>query len=363
MTPPNTPLLEHIRRAIAQADGWLPFDAFMELALYRPGAGYYARALPRFGALPQDGSDFVTAPELSPLFGQALAQQVAEALRQTDTHAVWEFGPGSGALASQLLTALDAQGLPVSLHLVELSATLRQRQQQRLAAWGERVQWHDALPETIEGVVIANEVLDAMPVQLLARMGGLWHERGVACGSDGTLCWKDRRTAWRPPLDIPGTHDYVTEIHPRAGAFVATLAGTLRRGAAFFLDYGFPQHEYYHPHRHMGTLMCHRGHRSDSLPLLDVGDKDITAHVDFSSVALAAQDAGLHVLGYTSQAHFLFNCGLASLLEAADLPARTRAQRLVVEHEMGELFKVLGLAAGEPFAALGFARGDRTHTL
>ena len=363
MTSSPLPLLEHIRHAVQYAGGWLPFDAYMDLALYRPGQGYYARALPRFGDGPQDGSDFITAPELSPLFGQTLARQVAQALRATGTNAVWEFGPGSGALASQILTALDEQGLHVHMHLVELSATLRQRQQARLQPWVGRVHWHDTLPDSLEGVVLGNELLDAMPVQLLARREGRWHERGVALNAHGALCWSDRLTTLRPPMDIPGSHDYVTEIHPRALAFMRTLARVLRRGAAFLIDYGFPQYEYYHPQRHMGTLMCHRGHRSDSELLQDVGDKDITAHVDFSAIALAAQDADLHVLGYTSQAHFLFNCGLTTLLEGADLAQRTRAQRLVVEHEMGELIKVLGVAACEPFLALGFSQGDRTHTL
>lgn len=366
---PSAPALPAVRAALAQAGGWLPFDRFMALALYAPGAGYYARGLDGiFGRGPADGSDFVTAPELSPLFGATLARQVAQALACTGTAAVWEFGAGSGALAAQLLTALDGLGLrTVDYHIVELSAALRQRQQDRLAAWGHRVRWHERLPETLEGVVIGNEVLDAMPVQLLHRVGGLWHERGVVWSEAAQrLAWEDRPTDLRPPCPIEGTHDYLTEIHPQAQAFIRTLGQRLRRGAALFLDYGFPEHEYYHPQRTQGTLMCHRAHRADDDPLHEVGAKDITAHVDFTGVALAAQEAGLEVLGYTSQGRFLLNAGLLDGLQHAPLPERAMALKLVHEHEMGELFKAILLAPADSAAGwvpLGFAAGDRTHTL
>jgi len=180
------------------------------------------------------------------------------------------------------------------------------------------------------------------------------------------LTWEDRPTALRPPLEPAGTHDVVTEIHPQAQAFVATVAEALRRGgagAAWFIDYGFPEAEYYHPQRSEGTLVCHRAHRVDDQPLADVGDKDISAHVNFTGVALAAQDAGLEVLGYTSQGRFLLNCGLAEALAAADLPTRANAMKLLDEHEMGELFKVIGLATPGHPPARGFAQGDRTHRL
>ena len=355
-----------IDRAVAEAGGWLPFDRFMELALYAPGLGYYARDDRQFGLMPGSGSDFVTAPELSPLFGQALAAQVAQALAASGTDTVWEFGAGSGALAAQLL---DALGEPVRHYaIVELSATLREQQQQRLARFGARVRWLDALPGAMRGVVVGNEVLDAMPVKLLCRDGAGWLERGVAVGPDGAFAWVDRPTALAPPLAVarPEAHfapGYLTEIHPRQQGFVATLAERLDCGAAFFVDYGFPEAEYYHPQRRGGTLMCHRAHRADADPLADVGAKDITAHVDFTAIALAAQDAGMEVLGYTSQARFLFNCGLVALLQHASLATRTHARRLVDEHEMGELFKVIGLARGCSFDAIGFAAGDRSHTL
>jgi SAM-dependent MidA family methyltransferase len=253
--------------------------------------------------------------------------------------------------------------------IVDLSGVLRERQRATLAAQGDRVVWADALPDALHGVVVGNEVLDAMPVQLLCRRGGqadgVWYERGVALAPDGSLAWADRPTGLRPPLDIPGPHDYLTEIHPQAQAFVATVAERLGagRGAAFLIDYGFPEREYWHPQRASGTVMCHQAHRADANPLAEVGLKDITAHVDFTGVAVAAQDAGLSVLGYTSQARFLLNCGLPALLDAADAPARANALKLVNEHEMGELFKVIGLCAGEPWDALGFRLGDRSHTL
>ncbi len=356
-----------IRHHIAQHGGWLPFDRFMAIALYEPGLGYYANARAKFGQLAKDGSDFVTAPELTPLFGQTLARQVAQALAASGTDEVWEFGAGTGALALQVIEALDALGQPLRRYtIVDLSGSLRERQRATLGAHAERVHWADALPDTLHGVVLGNEVLDAMPVRLLARVGGVWHERGVALDAAGALAWADRATEARPPLEVDGEHDYVTEIHPQGEAFVRTLADRLQRGAAFLLDYGFPEAEYYHPQRAMGTLICHRQHRSDSDPLSDLGEKDITAHVNFTGIALAAQDAGLDVLGYTSQGRFLINCGLLDVAQHADVRQNAMMQKLVNEHEMGELFKVIALApagTGAAWLPLGFAAGDRTHRL
>ena len=252
--------------------------------------------------------------------------------------------------------------------IVELSGALRARQQERLARFGARVQWLPALPDAMHGVVVGNEVLDAMPVPLLRWDGARWLERGVVSGAEGSFAWEDRPTPLAPPFQAerPEQHftpGYLTEIHPQQQAFVATLAERLERGAAFFIDYGFPEAEYYHPQRRGGTLMCHRAHRADDDALADPGAKDITAHVNFTAIALAAQDAGMEVLGYTSQARFLFNCGLVEMLQSASLATRTHARRLVDEHEMGELFKVIGLARGCSFEAIGFAVGDRSHTL
>ncbi|MFO1264574.1 MAG: SAM-dependent methyltransferase [Rhodoferax sp.] len=359
-------LLALLRARLHAAGGWLGFDDFMALALYAPGLGYYTRGAAVFGTLPgRDGSDFVTAPELSALFGRALARQVAQALQATGTDEVWEFGAGSGALARQLLDALREQGVGLRRYtIVDLSATLKARQQAALVAHADVVHWASALPAQMQGVVVGNEVLDAMPVKLLARVQGVWHERGVAWdATTGALTWADRATDLRPPTDVDGSHDYLTELHQQGEAFVRTLGARLVRGAAFLIDYGFPEHEYYHVQRHMGTVMCHRAHQADADPLVEVGQKDITAHVNFTGVAVAAQDAGLEVLGYTSQAHFLINCGLPALMEAADLPTRVAAHKLLAEHEMGELFKVIGLTQGPYWDAMGFAHGDRTHRL
>ena len=357
-------LTDHIHAEIAAAGGWLPFDRFMNLALYAPGLGYYAGGRRKFGTMPQQGSDFVTAPEMSPLFGRALARQLAQAMDASGCRDIVEFGAGSGALAAQLIAELDTLGAGLARYrIVELSAELRERQRERLAHWGQRVEWLDTLPDTLEAVVIGNEVLDAMPVQLLAFDGQVWRERGVVSAGEG-FAFDDRDSHLRPPLEtgiVPGT---VTEIHPQGEAFIATLARTLKRGAAFFIDYGFPESEYYHPQRRGGTLMCHQAHQADADPLVAVGDKDITAHVNFTGVALAGQDAGLVVLGYTSQANFLLNCGIAELLGGASLGERAMAHRLLAEHEMGELFKVIAFAPlTAPFDAIGFSRGDRSHKL
>ena len=358
----TSPLAAHIQQSLVDHQGWMGFDKFMAQALYTPGLGYYAHDSLKFGALPytvQDGervagSDFVTAPEMSVLFGRTVAAQVAQALQVTGTHEVWEFGAGSGALALQLLDELTALGGPMPQYrIVDLSGSLRARQQAKLVRYGDRVQWVTALPESIQGVVLGNEVLDAMPVKLLARVKGEWFERGVVMAPGANtvaraFAWEDRPTDLRPPLEIEGEHDYLSEIHPQGEAFISTLADKLTRGAIFLIDYGFPESEYYHPQRHMGTVMCHLCHR---------------AHVNFTGVAVAAQDAGLEVLGYTSQARFLMNCGLIQHMETADLPTRVQAQKLIMEHEMGELFKVIGLCKGEPWEAMGFSQGDRTHRL
>jgi len=365
MTTPDsltTELSLRMAQAIQAAGGWIGFDEFMAQALYTPGLGYYANDLRKLGLMPGSGSDFATAPEISPLFGRALAHQVAQALRQTQTRDVWEFGAGSGALALHLLGALGEQVERYSI--VDLSGALRARQQQTLQQFGDKVRWVNELPAAMQGVVVGNEVLDAMPVKLLTRLGGVWHERFVAFdAASRRFHWQDLPTELRPPVEIEGPHDYLTEIHPQAEAFMRTLADHLVQGAAFFIDYGFPEAEYYHPQRHMGTVMCHRAHQSDTDPLSDVGMKDITAHVNFTGIALAAQEAGLEVLGYCSQARFLINCGLPALMEQASLPERTHASKLIMEHEMGELFKVIGFFKGEPWDAIGFAAGDRTHTL
>jgi SAM-dependent MidA family methyltransferase len=352
-----------VAAVIDRAGGWIPFSRYMALALYAPGLGYYASGRRVVGRMPGSGSDFVTAPELSPLFGRALARQVAQALDASGTDEVWEFGAGSGALAAELMQSLGDRVRRYSI--VEVSASMRERQREATRAFSDRVAWLDELPARMRGVVVGNEVLDAMPVDLVHFDGTTWQERGVARAGEGiaAFAWADRPTDRRPPVAGPFAAGTTTELHAQATAFVATLADRLERGAAFLVDYGFPEAEYYHPQRWQGTLMCHRAHRADTDPLADIGLKDITSHLDFSALALAGQDAGLDVIGYASQASFLLDCGIGELVESADLRARADAMKLLNEHEMGELFKVLAFARGTDFAPIGFARGDRRHRL
>jgi SAM-dependent MidA family methyltransferase len=368
----ESPMVLHLKSTLEAAGGWMPFDIFMSEVLYTPGLGYYSSGRVPFGLMPDSGSDFVTAPELSPLFGRCLARQVEQALLATGTHTIYEFGAGSGAMAAQLLSALPkylANGRALEYKILDLSGGLRAEQMQRLARFEERVEWLSELPIEFEGVVLGNEVLDAMPVKLLHFNGHQWLERGVGLASAQEVSrlfhWVDRATNLRPPFDhehwVPGT---VTEVHPYAKAWVLSVAERLRSGVLLLIDYGFTDAEYYHPQRIGGTLMCHHRHRSDTDPLVDVGHKDITSHVNFTGIALVGQDAGLEVLGYTSQAHFLLNCGLAKELAEASHAERSKAQLLFHEHEMGELFKVIAFVDSKHvFDAIGFQNGDRSHRL
>lgn len=384
LPPPDADAMAHsdvltgtIREAIAAAGGWLGFDRYMELALYTPRLGYYSGGARKFGP----AGDFITAPELTPLFGQALAHQAAQ-IMDASARQLLEVGAGTGALAADLLRALEALDcLPETYAILELSGELRARQEENLARevphLAARVRWLDGLPERFAGCVIANEVLDVMPVQLAVwRADGLF-ERGVAW-QDGRLVWADRPAdarlaafAARLPVAAPASGEYVSEICPAAAAWVAEWARRLDQGAMILIDYGYPRAEYYLPHRASGTLQCYYRHRAHPDPLLWPGLNDITSFVDFTAVAEAAHDAGLTVLGYTSQASFLNNCGLLSLLaqrgptDSADyLRAARAAQRLIAPHEMGELFKVLLVGRGElPVPLLGISRGDRLHAL
>ncbi|MEM5276207.1 SAM-dependent methyltransferase [Cupriavidus taiwanensis] len=378
-------LTARIGESIDAAGGWIGFDRYMALALYAPGLGYYSGGSAKFGRDARDGSDFITAPELSPFFARTLARQFAPLLAQ-GLPRLLEFGAGTGRLAADLLLGLEQEGqLPDTYAIVELSGELRARQQDTLARraphLAERVTWLDTLPAAFEGVIVGNEVLDAMPVQLYARRGGHWHERGVARAGaqdggatafrfeDRALVDADVPAALRA---IPGDHELVTETHVEAQGFTRAVGAMLARGAAFFIDYGFPGSEYYHPQRAGGTLMCHYRHHAHPEPFLYPGLQDITAHVDFSGIAQAAVEAGLTVAGFASQARFLMNAGITDLLMALDpsdarafLPQANAVQKLLSEAEMGELFKVIALTRGlddtEPLA--GFARGDRCHAL
>jgi len=381
-------LATQIGDAIDAAGGWLGFDRYMSMALYAPGLGYYSGGAHKFGRDSRDGSDFVTAPELTPFFARTLARQVAPLL--VDVPDLLEFGAGTGRLAADLLLALDGlDRLPRRYAIVELSGTLRERQRATLAAAFadhaphllDRVEWLDRLPGHFEGVVIGNEVLDAMPVRLFARHGGRWHERGVArsvAGDDSTAAhafrYEDRQLPAEAVPDalhaIPGDHDVVTETHEEAEGFTRAIGAMLARGAAFFIDYGFPAAEYYHPQRAGGTLMCHYRHHAHPDPFLYPGLQDITAHVNFSSIAHAAADAGLTVAGFASQARFLMGAGITDLLMTLDpadarsfLPAANAVQKLLSEAEMGELFKVIALTRGHDAPLEAFAHGDRSHAL
>jgi SAM-dependent MidA family methyltransferase len=365
-----------IRREIDAAGGWISFDRYMQLALYAPGLGYYTAGAHKLGDSAA-GGDFVTAPEISALFGQTLAAQVAQVFEHT-AHRILEFGAGSGTLARDLLAELARCGVAVEQYaIVEVSADLRDRQRARLAAHPE-VTWLDAPPAGFDGVIIANEVLDVMPVRLFVRdaetarlrvleRGVAWHDGGIV------LAERDADASLQSAVHAieatagPLRAGYGSEVGPVATAWTAQLAHWLARGVALLIDYGFPRREYYHPQRLMGTLMCHYRHHAHADPLWLPGLNDITAHVDFTAVADAAHVAGLDVLGYTTQAHFLINCGLLDLVQRSVGTQRhqraAEAQRLLSEAEMGELFKVLAVGRGIATPLRGFARGDRLHTL
>ncbi len=353
---------------IAAAGGWIGFDRYMELALYAPALGYYTAGARKFGS-GAAGGDFVTAPEISPLFARALAAQVAQVFEHAAPRIV-EFGAGTGRLARDLIDALDARGAAVeSYGIVELSADLRERQRSLLD--DARVRWLDSPPQGFRGVIVANEVLDVMPVRLFAREDGRLVERGVAL-RDGGLVFASRPADASLAEAVAGIEGevgrlpdgYGSEIGLAAHGWMRSAADWLGEGVLLAIDYGFPRREYYLPQRLMGTLMCHYRHHAHADPLWLPGLNDITAHVDFTAMALAAHEGGLEVLGYTSQAHFLLNCGLLGLLEQERTPAAANAaHRLISEAEMGELVKVLAVGRGIGASLLGFARGDRTHTL
>lgn len=374
----STALTSHIGAALDAAGGWLPFSRFMELALYAPGLGYYSGGAAKFGRSVADGGDFITAPELSPLFGRTVARQLAEVMEEHKLDRIVEFGAGTGRLAAQVLGELAALGVHCREYaIVELSGELRARQQAALAAHAGQVVWLDALPDRIEGIVLGNEVLDAMPVRIWARRNGLWREQGIR-RADGGFAWQSAPDTFSAAADlpavlaqVPGTHDVQTETHEAGEAFIASVAERLARGLVLLFDYGFPAAEYYHAQREHGTLMCHYRQHAHDDPFFLPGLQDITAHVNFTGVAQRAMTHGLTLAGYTSQARFLMNAGLMELLMELDpsdattfLPASNAAQRLLSEAEMGELFKVIALAHNIDADGLsGFARGDRAHRL
>ncbi|MDD2872639.1 MAG: SAM-dependent methyltransferase [Azoarcus sp.] len=369
-----------LQSEIRSAGGWLPFSRYMELALYAPGLGYYSGGARKFGP----GGDFITAPELTPLFGQALASQVEQVMRCSAMQVI-EVGAGTGLLAADLLLDLERrEALPASYGILELSAELRERQfdtlAQRVPHLAGRVVWLDALPEQFAGVVVANEVLDVMPVHLVVSRADGVFERGVVLteSEDGVVFrWGDSPAegavldaARALDLPAPAEGEYLTEINLAGQAWMASWADRLQQGAMLLIDYGYPCAEYYLPSRSNGTLLCYYRHHAHADPFLWPGLNDITEFVNFTAMAEAAYDAGLDVLGYTSQAQFLFNCGVLECLArrgpegSADYVRAARAaQRLTTPQEMGELFKVLAVGRGIDVPLIGFARGDRLHTL
>ena len=390
---PSQPALEHsarlttlIQNEIVSSGGWIPFARYMELALYASGLGYYTAGAHKFG----EAGDFITAPELSALFGRTLARQVRQIMAQSAPH-ILELGAGSGKLAVDMLAELEQlDRLPVSYSILEVSADLRERQRaqvaQRLPHLLDRVQWLDALPEKFSGAVFANEVLDALPVHLVhwhsppspsgggAGGGGmLLFERGVVNEGAG-FAWQERDISDAALRDaaqkIVVADDYLSEICLAARGLIQSLASRLEVGALLFIDYGFGAREFYHPQRDKGTLMCHYRHHAHDDPFYLPGLQDITAHVNFTDIGETGIDAGLELTGYTNQAFFLINGGITDLLAQHQpenvrdyLPLSGQLQKLTSPAEMGDLFKVIALGKKLANPLTGFARGDLSRAL
>ena len=369
-------LQAHIADAIADAGGWISFARFMELALYAPGLGYYSGGARKFGA----AGDFVTAPELTPAFAQSLATQVAQ-IMAVSARQILEVGAGSGRLAADLLAELAQRGATPERYLIlELSGELRERQRQTIAATVPhllaRVHWLDALPTHLDGLVLANELLDAIPAHLVRWQNGTIAERGVSLGDDG-FEWEERPAtaavlarARELSGNVTAGEGYLSEIGLAAAAWTASWAAILGRGALLLIDYGFPRREFYHPQRNEGTLMCHYRHHAHPDPFFLPGLQDITVHVDFTAIAEAGTEAGLDFLGYTNQATFLLNCGLTDVVAwtpatdaARYLPLANAVHKLISPAEMGELFKVIALGRGIDEPLVGFTAGDQSSKL
>jgi len=356
------------------ASGFMPFQRFMELALYAPGLGYYSSGTVKFG----NAGDFVTAPEVSRLFGATLARQVAQLIDLGCEH-ILELGAGTGRMAADILIELARLDRPPqSYEILEVSGDLRSRQRHTLreAAPGlcDCVRWRDSLPERFEGVILANEVLDALPVALVRVQDGDTLELGVTAAADHEgFAWITRPAdgeLLRAAASLALPDEYTTEIHLAARGMVRSLGAILERGAAFLIDYGFPRAEYYHSQRASGTLMCHYRHHSHADPLALPGLQDITSHIDFTAIAEAAEESGLDLLGYIPQARFLMNTGLLEQLGRIDpqdvrryAPACAGVQKLLSPAEMGELFKVIAFGRSIDEPLIGFQAGDRSGRL
>jgi SAM-dependent MidA family methyltransferase len=366
-------LVQRLREEMAAAGGAIAFDRFMELALYAPGLGYYVAGTHKFG----EHGDFITAPELGSLFARCLARPCQSLLAGLGGGDILEAGAGSGALAADLLLELESLGqLPERYLVLELGAELRARQNETIKRQAPhlfgRVHWLADLPGDFRGVVLANEVLDAMPVTRFKVTQNGIDELCVAWANDGFV-WREKPAdaSLRERVEPLGlAAGYTSEINLRAEAWVRSVAGSLKQGALLLIDYGFPRAEFYHPQRAQGTLMCHYRHQAHGDPLRLAGLQDITAHVDFSAIAEAGVDAGLALLGYTSQAAFLLGCGLEQIMAASDpndvrvhLALTQQIKKLTLPHEMGELFKVLALGRGVREPLPGFTLQDRRARL
>lgn len=367
-----TALENLISRRIIESGGWISFADFMSLSLNEPGLGYYSSDKKIFGNSPDDGSDFITGSEATSLFARLLARPIAQVLGKINIPHVLEFGAGTGKFAINLLEELVHLGYSsVRYTIVDLSKHLMKRQFETVKKYAPHqlpnINWVDSLPVSFEGVVVANEVLDALPVQLIVNREGCWYERGIGFDPcfikdnfvvpcDGSaFFWHDAKVPFNTkqvngvdPLlfeELRNINGYLTEVHHQAYAFMRTVAHMLTKGAVFVVDYGFPAREYYHPDRFLGTVMCHFRHRAHTNPLVLIGQQDITAHVNFTAVASAVRDIASW-LGYMPQGRFLIEAGLANLLKNLDFFSPEykilagHVNRLISEAEMGELFKI-----------------------
>ena len=373
-------LLEHLRAEIANAGGAISFARFMDLALYAPGLGYYRAGARKFGP----GGDFVTAPELSPLFARCLARQCEEILHALGSGEILELGAGSGIMAADLLRELRAlDALPERYAILELSGELRERQRQTLTDRApdllDRVVWLDTPPAPgFRGIVLGNEVLDALPVERFRitahgprRLMVTWTEAGLAWAEDdedpgvtAAVARLESDLGWHLP------ESYCSEYAPHLADWLRAIAEPLAAGALLFVDYGYPRREYYHPERTMGTLLCHYRHRVHDDPLILPGLQDITASVDFTAVADAALAAGLEIAGYASQNYFLFGCGLMELLAEVNSAETVRyleqvrqVKLLTLPGEMGDRFQAVALTRHLEIPLRGFAFRDERSRL
>jgi len=370
-------VMEHLQAAIRAAGGWLPFDEYMALALYAPGLGYYSAGAHKLGA----GGDFTTAPEISPLFGRCLARHCAQVLESLGGGYVLEVGAGSGRLAFDVLCAMNETAcLPARYRILEVSADLRERQRALLATLpasaASRVEWLEGPPtEQWQGALIANEVLDALPVESFVWQDGVPLERGVVRDDSGALAWKTRPAPAPLRAEILRLHeglqwhdDYTSELCMRAAPWIAEMTGSLSSGVALFIDYGLPRREYYHADRSAGTLRCHYRQRAHDDPFAHPGMQDITAWVDFTRVAEAADAAQLQVLGFATQMAMLLGLGIeAEIIAAPDQATQIRraseARQLLMPNEMGERFKVIALGRDFNAPLAAFAHQDLRRTL